>query len=169
VPRCGQRQFSLPGVTGCATPTPGCTPNCDRKVCGPDGCGGRCGTCGAVWSVPMASVRRAARVGRRSAPATASRTTSAAPIATVRPRLRPAVGERVSTCRTMNGIVGPAGCGAPSTSTAAVVCVSVAIALHLSDLPVPRLPAAWRGAASAPRVLTTSWIRARARSSQIAS
>lgn len=30
-------------VNPCATPV--CTPNCDRKVCGSDGCGGRCGTC----------------------------------------------------------------------------------------------------------------------------
>jgi hypothetical protein len=38
------------GRNPCATQTPaqtpsGCTPNCDRKVCGDDGCGGRCGTC----------------------------------------------------------------------------------------------------------------------------
>jgi hypothetical protein len=31
------------GVNPCATP--GCTPDCDRKVCGSDGCGGQCGTC----------------------------------------------------------------------------------------------------------------------------
>jgi hypothetical protein len=37
-------------VTSCAplaplAPLAGCIPNCDRKVCGDDGCGGRCGTC----------------------------------------------------------------------------------------------------------------------------
>jgi hypothetical protein len=28
-------------------PTPGCTPNCQRKICGDDGCGGSCGDCTA--------------------------------------------------------------------------------------------------------------------------
>jgi hypothetical protein len=31
------------GVNPCAIPV--CTPDCDRKVCGSDGCGGQCGTC----------------------------------------------------------------------------------------------------------------------------
>lgn len=31
------------GANPCATPV--CTPNCDRKICGSDGCGGQCGTC----------------------------------------------------------------------------------------------------------------------------
>lgn len=31
------------GVNPCATPV--CTPDCERKVCGNDGCGGRCGSC----------------------------------------------------------------------------------------------------------------------------
>ncbi len=33
------------GENPCATPV--CTPDCDRKVCGSDGCGGQCGTCDA--------------------------------------------------------------------------------------------------------------------------
>jgi hypothetical protein len=47
---CNYKGACRAGVTSCATLTPltpGCTPNCDRKVCGPDGCGGSCGTCGA--------------------------------------------------------------------------------------------------------------------------
>ena len=32
------------GVSGCATP--GCTPSCEQKICGDNGCGGSCGTCG---------------------------------------------------------------------------------------------------------------------------
>lgn len=31
------------GANPCAKPV--CTPNCDRKVCGSDGCSGQCGTC----------------------------------------------------------------------------------------------------------------------------
>jgi hypothetical protein len=30
-------------VSGCATPS--CTPSCEQKVCGDNGCGGSCGTC----------------------------------------------------------------------------------------------------------------------------
>jgi hypothetical protein len=45
---CNYKGACRAGVTSCGTQTlSGCTPNCDRKVCGPDGCGGRCGTCGA--------------------------------------------------------------------------------------------------------------------------
>ena len=33
------------GVNPCATQTPSCTPNCEQKICGTNGCGGSCGTC----------------------------------------------------------------------------------------------------------------------------
>ena len=73
------------GRNPCATQTPGtqtlsgCTPNCDRKVCGDDGCGGRCGTCGGgsglcQWPVCVELSRWAEGLRR----ATASRTISAA-------------------------------------------------------------------------------------------
>ena len=47
------------GVNPCATPV--CIPNCERKVCGSDGCGDQCGTCDTdqvcadgrcAWSCP---------------------------------------------------------------------------------------------------------------------
>jgi hypothetical protein len=31
----------------CLAKARGCTPNCDRKICGDDGCGGDCGSCGS--------------------------------------------------------------------------------------------------------------------------
>ena len=35
------------GRNPCAPQTPaGCTPSCERKICGDDGCGGSCGICG---------------------------------------------------------------------------------------------------------------------------
>jgi hypothetical protein len=59
----GKCKGKLPDGAGCrggtcqggrcvaATPPPGCTPNCFDRVCGPDGCGGSCGTCSLLGSV----------------------------------------------------------------------------------------------------------------------
>ncbi len=51
--RCAERTNSTPALdrvmygARCVRPLPGaCTPTCDGKACGDDGCGGSCGTCG---------------------------------------------------------------------------------------------------------------------------
>jgi hypothetical protein len=53
----GKCKANVPDGVGCrggtcqggkcldGSPLPGCTPNCFDRVCGPDGCGGSCGTC----------------------------------------------------------------------------------------------------------------------------
>jgi hypothetical protein len=48
---CAEGQACLDGQ--CATPTsppPPCTPSCGSAVCGDNGCGGSCGTCGSAQS-----------------------------------------------------------------------------------------------------------------------